>query len=70
MDKVYIDGDTADGIVVASLKDSMDTLRMEIKRLKSMKNTLSKHGKEDLADSVLHLDAMEKVFDYYGGNHQ
>ncbi len=69
MEKVYIDGDTADGIVVASLKDTMKTLRTEIKRLKSMR-TLSPCQMEDLADAVLHLDAMEKVFDYYGGNYR
>ena len=68
MEKVYIDGDTADGIVVASLKDTMDTLRIEIKRLKSMRKDLLPHQKQDLADATLHLDAMEKVFDYYGGN--
>ena len=70
MDKVYIDGDTADGIVVASLKDTMDCLHIEIKRLKSMRKNLSQCQKEDLADATLHLDAMKKVFDYYGGNYK
>ena len=68
MKKVYIDPETADGIVVASLTDTMESLRIEIKRLKSTKNLLP-HQKEDLADATLHLDAMEKVFDYYGGNY-
>lgn len=67
MDKVYIDSDTADGIVVASLKDSINYLKIDIKRLRSKKK-LEKYEKEDLADFILNLDAMEKVFDFFGGN--
>lgn len=69
MDKVYIDGDTADGIVVASLKETMDYLRINIKRLKSRKK-LADFEKQDLAESIKSLDAMKEVYDYYGGNNQ
>ena len=67
MDKIEIDGETADRIVVCSLKDSIEYLKKEIKTLKKKKN-LDDWEKEQLADSVIELDAMEKVFDYYGGN--
>lgn len=67
MDKVYIDPDTADSIVVASLRDSINYIKIDIKRLKSKKK-LEGFEKEDLADFILNLDAMEKVFDYYGGS--
>jgi hypothetical protein len=69
MDKVYIDGETADGIVVASLRDSMECLETQIKRLKSKKK-LADFEKRDLAESVKSLDAMEEVYDYYGGNNR
>jgi chaperonin cofactor prefoldin len=67
MDKVEIDGDTADRIVVCSLKDSIEYLKKEIKTLKRKKK-LDDWEMLQLADNVIELDAMEKVFDYYGGN--
>lgn len=69
MEKVYIDGETADGIVVASLRDSMECLEEQISRLKSKKK-LADFEKRDLAESVKSLNAMEEVYDYYGGNNR
>ena len=67
MDKVEIDGDTADRIVVCSLKDSIKTLRAEIKRYRSKKK-LSQWEKNEVADCFQSLEHLEKTFDYYGGN--
>lgn len=67
MDKVEIDGDTADGIVRASLKDSIACLRNCIKEYKSKKR-LTEWQKEDMAEARYSLDHLEKTFDYYGGN--
>ena len=67
MDKVEIDGDTADGIVIASLKDSIACLHESINKLKRKKR-LTAWEKQDVADAYLSLDHLEKTFDYYGGN--
>lgn len=64
---IEIDIETADRLVVCSLRDAMDDLKAAIKELKSKKK-LEDYEKEDLADSILGLDAMEKVYDYFGGN--
>lgn len=67
MDKIEIDGDTADRIVVCSLKDSILGLREDIKKLKN-KKCLSNWEKMCLAEAFSSLDHLEKTFDYYGGN--
>jgi len=67
MDKVQIDGDTADGIVRASLKDSIAYLRRSIKKYKSKKR-LTEWEKRDMSESQYSLDHLEKTFHYYGGN--
>jgi hypothetical protein len=65
--KLEIDLETADRLVVCSLRDAMNDLKQAIKKLKQKKK-LEDYEKEDLAYSILHLDAMEKVYDYFGGN--
>lgn len=65
--KFEIDVETADRLVVCSLRDAMDDLKESIKKLKRKKK-LEDYEKEDLAESILSLDAMEKVYDYFGGN--
>ena len=67
MDKVEIDGDTADRIVVASLKDQIRMLRSQLKKYMG-KRKLSAWEKNDLQDSLQTLEFLEKTFDYYGGN--
>ena len=69
MKKVEIDGDTADRIVVCSLKESIVYLKDDIKTLKRRKN-LKDYEKQQLAQNIVDLEAMEKVFDYYGGNYK
>lgn len=65
--KVEIDPETADGIVRCSLKQTIDYLRIDIAKLKKKKK-LEDYQKQDLAEHIVSLNAMEKVFDYYGGN--
>ena len=67
MDKIEIDYETADRIVVVSLRDSIQGLREDIKDLKKKKK-LSQWEKMNLAEKSLSLDHLEKTFDYYGGN--
>ena len=66
MDKVEIDGDTADRIVVCSLKDTILSLREDITKLRNKKR-LSNWEKTCLTEALLSLDHLEKTFDYYGG---
>lgn len=65
--KVEIDADTADGITRCSLKQSIAYLREDIAILKKKKK-LEYYQKHELAELIVSLDAMEKVYDYYGGN--
>ena len=65
--KVEIDSDTADGIVRASVKQTIEYLRKDIAVLRKVKKA-EDYQKRDLADQIRTLDAMEEVFDYYGGN--
>jgi hypothetical protein len=66
MNKVEIDGDTADRIVACSLKESILMLRGDIKKLRNKKR-LSDWEKMCLAEAFSSLDHLEKTFDYYGG---
>ena len=64
--KIEIDSDTADHIVSCSLKDSIKTLRKEIKTLKGR----AKHtewDKRQLAEDIIEVSAMEKVYYFYTG---
>jgi len=65
--KVEIDPDTADGITRCSLKQSIAYIREDIADLKKKKKT-EYYQKHELGELIITLDAMEKVFDYYGGN--
>lgn len=65
--KLEIDSDTADHIVICSLRDSIRTLKTEIKKLKMIKNP-SDWDKKQLAEDILDIHALEKVYNYFGGN--
>lgn len=67
MDKVEIDADTADKIVVASLKDQIRILRSQLKKYMG-KRKLNAWEKDDLQESLQTLEYLTKTFDYYGGN--
>jgi hypothetical protein len=64
---VVIDPETADGIVRASVKQTIEYLREDIADLKKKKKT-EYYQKHELGELIITLDAMEKAFDYYGGN--
>ena len=64
---VEIDPETTDGIVRASVKQTIEYLRNDIAVLKKVKKA-EDYQKRDLAEQVRTLDAMEEVFNYYGGN--
>lgn len=64
---VEIDPETAEGIVRASVKQTIEFLREDIAVLKKVKKA-EDYQKRDLAEQIRTLDAMEEVFDYYGGN--
>lgn len=66
MDKVTIDGDTADGITRASLKESMKYLSSDIKKLQRVKNRKG-YQTDELNDNIAVHNAMKKVYEYYGG---
>jgi len=68
MDKIEIDFETADRIVVASLKESIRGVRENIAHLKKKKKLSFEWEKMALAEYYLSLDHLEKTFDYYGGN--
>ena len=65
--KIQIDSDIADGIVCASLMQNIYDLREDIAALKKIKK-LKEYQRRDLVDYVITLNAIEEVFDYYGGN--
>ena len=65
--KIEIDFDVADGIVRASLMQNIYDLREDIAALKKIKK-LKEYQRRDLVDYVITLNAIEEVFDYYGGN--
>ena len=70
MDKVEIDGETADRIVVCSLKDSIRGLKDSIKvyRKDLRKDGKDSHAKLELGECIRFLDALETTYEYYGGN--
>lgn len=70
MKKVEIDADTADRIVVCSLEDSIQGIKDSIKELKKnlQKNKKDEYTKQELMDCMFFLDALEKTYEYYGGN--
>ena len=66
MEKIEIDGETADRIVICSLKETIQYLKEDIKKLKRKKK-LEAYEKQQLAEDIIELDAVEKVYEYYGG---
>jgi hypothetical protein len=67
--KVEIDSDTADGITRASLEQSILYIREDIAKLKKKKKSkLEYYQRHELGELIILLDAIEKTFDYYGGD--
>lgn len=64
--KLEVDEEMLDGIIVASLTESINTIEAEIKRLKKIKNR-KEHQERDLEDCLLHLNSLKHTRYYYGG---
>lgn len=67
MDKVEIDGETADRIVICSLRETAKYLRQDIIKYKKYKK-LSNYQKEELIDLIRNLSHIRAVYEYYGGH--
>ena len=63
-----LDSDIVDEICREALKDHMGLLKKQIKELKKHKGKLAEYQAQDLGNSIQTLDAMELVYDYFGGN--
>jgi hypothetical protein len=67
--KVEIDPETADGITRCSLKQSIAYIREDIANIKKKKKgKIEYYQHHELGELIILLDAIEKTFDYYGGN--
>ena len=64
--KLEVDEHMLDGIIVASLTDSINCIEYEIKRLKKIKKR-KEYQERDLGDCFIHLDALKLTRYYYGG---
>jgi len=65
--KLEVNEEVVDGIIIASLTESIDTIEWDIKRLKKIKNR-REHQERDLEDNLVHLDALKRARYYYGGS--
>lgn len=65
--KIEIDSDTADRIVVCSLRESITILEFNINEL-SKRKRLSNYDKITLKEQTEDLSALLKVLKYYGGD--
>lgn len=64
--KLEVDEDMMDGLIVASLTQSIDWIEDEVKRLKKIKKKKD-YQERDLEDNLVHLDALKRTRYYYGG---
>ena len=66
---VEIDGETADRIVVCSLRETAQYLKQDIAKYKKFKK-LKDYQKEELIDLITQLHHVRAVYEYYGGHLQ
>lgn len=66
---VEIDYETADRIVVCSIKESIKVMQDETNRLKRKKK-LEDYEKRDLAENIIDIEALKRVYSFYGGDYQ
>jgi hypothetical protein len=64
--KIEVDEDMLDGIIVASLTESINMIESEVRRLKKIKNR-KEYQERDLEDNLVHLDSLKHTRYYYGG---
>lgn len=65
--KLEVDEDMLDGIIVASLTESISMIEKDIKRIKKIKNR-KEYEERTLEDNLVHLDALKRTRYYYGGS--
>ena len=65
---IPIDDETADRIVICSLKEAVETLDEHIALLEKNKNNLEEYEKDDLAEAILDRVALKRAYNYYGGD--
>lgn len=67
--KIVISDEFVDEIVVGVLKDQMDSVKMDIKRLKKLKKSgnIQPCQQQDLTSDIAILECMETVYEYFGG---
>ena len=64
--KLEVDAEVIDGIIIASLNDSIEDIEAEVKKLKKLKQR-EEYQERDLEDCLIHLDALKRTRYYYGG---
>lgn len=64
--KLEVNEEVIDGIIIASLTESIDIIESDVKRLKKIKNR-KEYQERDLGDCLVHLDALKRTRYYYGG---
>lgn len=64
--KLEVDEEVINGIIIASLTESIDIIELDIKRLKKIKRR-AEYQERDLEDNLVHLDALKRTRYYYGG---
>ena len=64
--KLEVNEEVVDGIIIASLSDSINCVESEISRLKKIKKRKA-YQESDLADNLVHLDALKRTRYFYGG---
>ena len=65
---LQIDDETADRIVICTLRNSIQSLDEHIAQLKKNKKKLQKYQKTDLAQALIDRDALKQAHNYYGGD--
>lgn len=66
--QINIDAEVVDAITLESLRISIESTKQNIEQLESQVDSLKRYQLEDLEYSRDILPALEKVYDYFGGN--
>ena len=64
---IEVSEEISDQIVLDVLKESIDCVTQDVKNLKAMKNK-KEYQRQDMLNGIEILEALEKVYKYYGGN--
>lgn len=66
--QINIDAEVVDAITLESLRISIEATKQSIEQLEAQGASLKRYQLEDLGYSRDILPALEKVYDYFGGN--